>query len=217
MNPLEQTLSIVEQEQKRIPELVLAVQQAQGQKRVIAAELLQKTVGDNKLIRPVFDALDRDVRRIEPIDILDALWDLQTNVIWSGRPTERVHQIKSVMARYLFDTGIAEVMPERSQAWHQEFAGYSESEKLLKFFHRWFGEWERIRFAIEDGLIKSPIDAFKWQQQGKPIKFRWGKRFFRRVQRKLPPIVREELEIDSEYRIDVFSPRPQALVKTEGK
>ena len=216
MKPVDDALQLIQQQQQQIPLLVEVFAKADDDRKFEAAQLLQQALGQEKLIAPVQQELYKQANRVNPIDLLDHLWDLQTNVLYVKKPTERLHQMKLATVRYLTDTGIADYLPEQTQAWLQKLNTSKHSEQFMTYFHRWFPEWLDLQFAIADGFIACPLDVYRWKKH-RPQRFQWGKRAVQKwmVLRHMPPIVRDWLDSDPEYQIDCFAPRAQAFVRKE--
>lgn len=211
--PIDELLTNIQQRQQQIPLLIEAVKTLEGESKLQAIQQLQQLLNEENLLPPVQQHLQKQQHRAEPIDILGFLWDLQSNVTWLHKPAERLHRMRLGLAKYLTDTGIADYLPEMSQAWFNDFSTYTDSRDVMRFFYRWYPTWLRIQHAIEDGFITCPLDVYRWQKH-KPQRFQWGRRTMQRAKalKSMPPIVRENVENDPEYQVGYFIQRPRAIV-----
>lgn len=211
--PLHESIKQLQQETEQIPVLVNLFQQAQGQKKLLAAKLLHDATGSSELIPELEKALWDDQEAVAPVDILAELWRLQMDHQFLAEPTRRLHVAQMKIIRYLAGAGILKYAPQiEVRAWQTQLAGCQTIAQTIDFFNRFYPYWRRIQWAIEDGYIQHPIDFYRWQRS-KRLKFRWGKRSLIERATKLPPRRPSGIDYDAERQVSVFMPRAQMMVR----
>lgn len=152
-----------------------------------ALELLKQRFHEIKegkeLPEEISRILERQHRQANPIDVLDKVWKFHRDPQVDA--ATHAQAVNAAIYKFVEDIGLDLVAPREFEKIKNTLA-VASPETAIGILNANYSNWQKLRWAIQDGLIHDEAGYWRWKQSG--MKYKWRlSRWLDQFDRNYPP------------------------------